>query len=157
MWSVKINVPGLEVQCTSSHFDCRCSGGVTEMWTGGDSKLLWKYGRNEHWHLFVCGWFPLSLKYMHVSNEAELKGSATHMRSTFVNTPIVLVTSGSTSRAIFNPSEFAKSMLAPVTARIMQAGLEIYLCNISQICFQYPMVGPPQGPLSVQEDRQEWV
>ena len=26
------------------------------MWKGGDSELSWKYGRNEHWRLFVCGW-----------------------------------------------------------------------------------------------------
>lgn len=51
----------------------------------------------------------------------------THMRSTLVRTPIVRVPSGSTSRAILRPSEFAKSVLAGVTARMIQAGLEIYL------------------------------
>ena len=59
----------------------------------------------------------------------------TYIRSTFVSTPIVLVPSGSTSRASFSPSEFAKSVLAAVTAKIIHAGFEMYFRSMSFICF----------------------
>ena len=67
------------------------------------------------------------------------------MRSIFVNTPIVLVPSGSTSLASFNPSEFAKSVFAAVTARMMQAGLEMYFKSISRICFSMSRGWSPTG------------
>lgn len=60
---------------------------------------------------------------------------STHIRSTLVSTPIVRVPSGSTSRASFKPSEFAKSVLAAVTARTIHEGLEMYFMSISRICF----------------------
>lgn len=56
------------------------------------------------------------------------------IRSTFVKTPIVLAPSGSTSLAIFRPSELARSVLAPVTARMMALGLVMYFMSISRIC-----------------------
>jgi hypothetical protein len=59
---------------------------------------------------------------------------STHIRSTLVNTPIVLVPSGSTSLAIFNPSEFARSVFAAVTAKMIAFGLLINFNNISLIC-----------------------
>jgi hypothetical protein len=69
-------------------------------------------------------------------SSAELQSiTDTHIRSTFVRTPIVRVSSGSTSRAILRPSELAKSVLAGVTARIIQAGLEMHLNSTSRICF----------------------
>lgn len=64
----------------------------------------------------------------------ERPPNRTYIRSTFVKTPIVLVPSGSTSLAIFNPSEFAKSVLAAVTARMIAFGLEMNFNNISLIC-----------------------
>jgi hypothetical protein len=71
----------------------------------------------------------------------------THIRSTLVRTPIVRVPSGSTSRAILRPSELAKSVLAGVTARTMQAGLEMYLKSISRICFSMSFGWSPTGTL----------
>jgi hypothetical protein len=59
---------------------------------------------------------------------------STHIRSTLVNTPIVLVPSGSTSLAIFNPSEFAKSVFAAVTAKMIAFGLLMNFNSISLIC-----------------------
>jgi len=69
----------------------------------------------------------------------------THMRSTLVRTPIVLVPSGSTSRAIFNPSELAKSVLAAVTAKMIHDGLVIYFINISLICLSISLGWSPTG------------
>jgi hypothetical protein len=57
-----------------------------------------------------------------------------YIKSTFVKTPMVLEPSGSTSRAIFSPSELAKSVLAPVTARMMELGLVMNLRSMSRIC-----------------------
>lgn len=69
------------------------------------------------------------------------------IKSTLVNTPIVRVPSGSTSRAIFNPSELAKSVFAPVTARMMALGLEMKRISISRICFSISRGWSPTGTL----------
>jgi len=61
--------------------------------------------------------------------------SRAYIRSILVRTPIVLVPSGSTSLANFNPSEFARSWLPGVTARMIQLGFETYFSSISLICF----------------------
>lgn len=55
------------------------------------------------------------------------------MRSTFVKTPMVRVPSGSTSRASLRPSELAKSVLAAVTARMIELGFMMNLSSISRI------------------------
>ena len=70
-----------------------------------------------------------------------------YIKSTLVKTPIVRVPSGSTSLAIFSPSEFAKSVLAPVTAKMIQAGFEIYFISISLICFSISFGWSPTGTL----------
>ena len=75
----------------------------------------------------------------------KTSGMTTYMRSIFVRTPIVLVPSGSTSRANFSPSEFAKSVLAAVTARMIHAGLEMYFANMSRICFSISLGWSPTG------------
>ena len=75
----------------------------------------------------------------------DTSGMTTYMRSTLVRTPIVLVPSGSTSRANFSPSEFAKSVLAAVTARMIHAGLEMYFNNMSRICFSISLGWSPTG------------
>ena len=62
-----------------------------------------------------------------------------------MRTPMVLVPSGSTSRANFNPSELAKSVFAAVTARIMHAGLDIYFISMSLICFSISRGWSPTG------------
>lgn len=69
----------------------------------------------------------------------------THIRSTFVRTPMVLTPSGSTSRAILRPSELARSWLAGETARMIQADFEIYFINISRICFSISFGWSPTG------------
>lgn len=69
----------------------------------------------------------------------------THIKSTLVRTPIVRVPSGSTSRANLRPSEFAKSVLAAVTARIIQAGRDMYFRSISLICFSMSLGWSPTG------------
>ena len=76
---------------------------------------------------------PASLEKCQFST--NIRVIPTHMRSTLVSTPIVRVPSGSTSRASLRPSEFAKSVLAAVTARMIHEGLEIYFMSISRICF----------------------
>jgi hypothetical protein len=81
------------------------------------------------------------------ASELDLKSKETYIRSTFVKTPIVLVPSGSTSRAIFSPSEFAKSVFAAVTARMIHAGFWIYLRSISRICFSMSRGWSPTGTL----------
>ena len=58
---------------------------------------------------------------------------------------MVLVPSGSTSLAIFSPSELAKSTFAAVTARIMHVGLDIYFISISLICFSISRGWSPTG------------
>ena len=58
-----------------------------------------------------------------------------YIKSILVKTPMVRVPSGSTSLAIFRPSEFAKSIFPGVTAKMMQDGLEIYFMSMSRICF----------------------
>jgi hypothetical protein len=67
--------------------------------------------------------------------------------TTLVKTPIVLVPSGSTSRAIFRPSELAKSVFAPVTARMMALGLEMNRMSMSRICFSISRGWSPTGTL----------
>ncbi|OMH82127.1 hypothetical protein AX774_g4397 [Zancudomyces culisetae] len=69
------------------------------------------------------------------------------IRSTFVNTPIVLSPSGSTSLANFNPSELAKSVFAAVTARIIAFGRVIYFIIISRICRSISLGWSPTGTL----------
>jgi hypothetical protein len=87
---------------------------------------------------------PWSLEY--VLSRMILKYLiVTHIKSTFVNTPIVLVPSGSTSLASFSPSEFAKSVFAAVTAKMIHAGFEIYLRSISRICFSISRGWSPTG------------
>lgn len=71
--------------------------------------------------------------------------AATHIKSTFVRTPIVLVPSGSTSRANFKPSEFARSVLAAVTAKMIHAGFEINFRSMSLICFSMSLGWSPTG------------
>lgn len=78
---------------------------------------------------YICSYVPIASMFDYYAFFIEVGISQiwTHIRSTFVRTPIVLVPSGSTSRAIFRPSELAKSVLAPVTARMIHAGFEMYL------------------------------
>lgn len=75
----------------------------------------------------------------------EMEAYSTYIKSTLVKTPIVLVPSGSQSLAIFNPSELAKSVLAAVTAKIIEFGFMINLSNISRICFSISRGWSPTG------------
>lgn len=68
-----------------------------------------------------------------ISTPPSTSLKTTHMRSTLVSTPIVLVPSGSHSLAIFSPSEFARSVLAAVTARMIELGFMMNLRSISRI------------------------
>mmetsp|Transcript_9629 Transcript_9629/g.19563 ORF Transcript_9629/g.19563 Transcript_9629/m.19563 type:complete len:227 (+) Transcript_9629:947-1627(+) len=56
-------------------------------------------------------------------SDASVPGS---IRSSFVSTPMVRSPSGSTARASFTASLFARSVLAADTARMMTFGLEMY-------------------------------
>lgn len=67
------------------------------------------------------------------------------IRSTFVSTPIVRCPSGSTSRASFKPSEFAKSVFAAVTANMMALGFCICFNTISLICLSISLGWSPTG------------
>ncbi|KAH3682056.1 hypothetical protein WICPIJ_006976 [Wickerhamomyces pijperi] len=60
---------------------------------------------------------------------------------------MVLEPSGSTSLASFNPSELAKSWLAPLTERMMAFGLEMNFKIISLICFSMSLGWSPTGTL----------
>jgi hypothetical protein len=57
----------------------------------------------------------------------------TNIKSTLVKTPIVRVPSGSQSLAILSPSELARSVLAAVTARMIELGFMMNLRSISRI------------------------
>ena len=55
------------------------------------------------------------------------------------------VPSGSTSLANFNPSEFAKSVFAAVTARMTAFGREMYFMTMSLICLSMSLGWSPTG------------
>ena len=78
-------------------------------------------------------------------HHAQAHSTATHIKSIFVNTPIVLNPSGSTSRANFSPSELAKSVFAAVTAKMIHDGFEMNLRTISLICFSISFGWSPTG------------
>jgi hypothetical protein len=89
---------------------------------------------------------PIELRLSDIAHaSAEMFGA--HIKSTLVKTPIVRVPSGSTSRANFKPSEFAKSVLAAVTAKMMAFGLEIYFTSMSLICRSMSRGWSPTGTL----------
>ena len=69
------------------------------------------------------------------------------MRSTLVSTPMVRCPSGSTSRARFKPSEFARSVLAAVTARMMAFDFWMCFSTISLICLSMSRGWSPTGTL----------
>lgn len=69
----------------------------------------------------------------------------THIRSTFVRTPIVLAPSGSTSRANLSPSLLAKSVFAEVTAKMIALGFVMYFKSMSLICRSISRGWSPTG------------
>ena len=89
---------------------------------------------------------PASLKSLVTASSAEWRNATnTHIRSTFARATIVPVPSGVHLPGHLRPSELAKSVLARVTARIMQAGLDMYLEGMSRINFSMSLGWSPTG------------
>lgn len=84
----------------------------------------------------------LILDYKHKTYNEYLPAS---IRSSFVTTAKVLLPSGSTSFAIFIASLVAISVLAAVTAKIMEFGLEIYFTIRFLIWFSISSGWSPMG------------